>query len=222
MSKYPEIDAVLAGESDGCIVCGDCLEVMADMPDGCVDAVVSDPPYGVGIEYASFEDTPENALSIGVSAVNCARRVGRVVAVTPGNLLAWSYPIPDWALCWFIPAGAGMCSWGFNCWQPILVYGKDPYILAKRSKGRRDAISLVESAKKNSHPCPKPINFMKWLLGRVSAGDADIILDPFVGSGTTCEVAKRLGRRYIGIDISEKYCQIARNRIRDTEKPLFT
>ena len=46
MSRYPEIDAVLAGESDGCIVYGDCLEVMAAMPDGCVDMVLADPPYG--------------------------------------------------------------------------------------------------------------------------------------------------------------------------------
>ena len=43
----PEIEKVLNGEADGCIVCGDCLEVMADMPDGCVDAVVTDPPYGI-------------------------------------------------------------------------------------------------------------------------------------------------------------------------------
>ncbi len=45
MSKYPEIDAVLAGESDGCIIHGDCLEVMSDMPEGSVKLVLTDPPY---------------------------------------------------------------------------------------------------------------------------------------------------------------------------------
>ena len=48
-----------------------------------------------------------------------------------------------------------------------------------------------------------------------------LILDPFCGSGATCAAAKRTGRRYIGIELNKRYCEIARNRIRDTERPLF-
>ena len=47
MSKYPEIDAVLAGESEGCIVCGDCLEVMIAIPERAVEIAITDPPYGI-------------------------------------------------------------------------------------------------------------------------------------------------------------------------------
>ena len=63
------------------------------------------------------------------------------------------------------------------------------------------------------HPCPKPIEVMKWLVSRCSLGN-DIILDPLCGSGTTLVAAKQLGRKFIGIEISEKYCEIARGRLR--------
>ena len=55
----------------------------------------------------------------------------------------------------------------------------------------------------------------------VSWCGGDIILDPYCGSGTTCVAAKKLGRRYIGIEIDEKYAAIARSRIASTPKPLF-
>ena len=76
--------------------------------------------------------------------------------------------------------------------------------------------------KHQAHSCPKPISFvLKWLQ-RTSVLKTDLILDPFCGSGTTCVAAKMLGRRYIGIDISEEYCQIARDRLRavDTGVPV--
>jgi len=62
---------------------------------------------------------------------------------------------------------------------------------------------------------------MYWILERYS-NPGDLILDPFCGSGTTCVAAKMLGRRYIGIDISEEYCKIARQRLEavDTGVPV--
>jgi len=66
------------------------------------------------------------------------------------------------------------------------------------------------------HPTQKPLGVMKWILERYSKPN-DLILDPFCGSGTTCVAAKMLGRNYIGIDISEEYCEIARQRVRTVE-----
>lgn len=71
----------------------------------------------------------------------------------------------------------------------------------------------------DSHPTEKPIELMSRFIEWHSQED-DIVLDPFCGSGTTCVAAKMLGRNYIGIDISEKYCQIARDRLEAVEKGI--
>jgi len=93
----------------------------------------------------------------------------------------------------------------------VLVYGKDPY-LAKGLGARADYIEHNETSPDNGHPTPKPYNFWKLLLARCSVDMDDIILDPFMGSGTTIVVAKHLNRKCIGIEIEEKYCEIAAKR----------
>lgn len=63
------------------------------------------------------------------------------------------------------------------------------------------------------HPCPKPVDLMRWLIQRVSVNNAEVIVDPFMGSGTTLRAAKDLGRKAIGIELSERYCEIAAKRL---------
>jgi site-specific DNA-methyltransferase (adenine-specific) len=65
---------------------------------------------------------------------------------------------------------------------------------------------------KRFHPTQKPLPLMIWILNNYS-NDNDLILDPFLGSGTTARACKDLGRRCIGIEISEKYCEIAIKRL---------
>ena len=62
------------------------------------------------------------------------------------------------------------------------------------------------------HPCPKPLPWMLWLVGLVSQ-EGETVLDPFAGSGTTLRAARDLGRRAIGIEIEERYCEIAVQRL---------
>jgi len=70
------------------------------------------------------------------------------------------------------------------------------------------------------HPCSMPIKLAKRII-KVSSNKNDIILDPFLGSGTTAVACKELGRNYIGIEISPEYCEIARRRVNTTPEPLF-
>ena len=207
-----EIQDVLDGKSEGCIVCGDCLAIMKDMPDKCVDAVVTDPPYGVEFKRQEWDKNIPNWYPLG-------ERVSKIQIVITAPETQWYYPKPNWVCCWYRPASSSrsLLNGGFNHWSPVLVWGEN-------IKFKVDSINLHAIAnsypKGFPHPSPKPIALMVWLVNEGIQAN-EIILDPFCGSGTTCVAAKKLGRRYIGIDISEEYCRISRNRLRDTERPLF-
>lgn len=64
-----------------------------------------------------------------------------------------------------------------------------------------------------NHPCPKPLDLMKFLVDKFSLED-ELVFDPFLGSGTTVVAAKQLGRKYFGMDIIESYVKIAEDRLR--------
>ena len=207
---------------------GDCLELLPTL--GEVDAVVTDPPYGVrlgdtnngkGMErgqgaYLGFEDTPDYVMAVCVPAIKqCIELYGRVVA-TIGNRNMFLYPKPDDMGVWYNPAGTGVGRWGFNCASPIFFYGKDPragksITSSSTTSGHRGRGEIID------HPCPKPIAFMEWMVNKASLS-GEIILDPFMGSGTTGVASMNLGRKFIGIEIEPKYFDIACRRIEDTQR----
>lgn len=196
---------------DAVLIQGDCLNIL---PALCkVDSVVTDPPYGVGFNYSSFEDTPANVAKVAVEAIRLALGIARSVAVTPGTECAFLYPKPNDIGAIFNASGNGSGRWGFKCSTPVLFYGKCPYLAT--SQGRR-ANSWQQSpsdvSEKCGHPCPKPLGMMRWLVNRASL-DAETILDPFMGSGTTGVAALQLGRQFIGIELHEEYFDIACKRI---------
>ena len=204
---------------DATLYLGDCMDILPTL--GKVDCVITDPPYGIGLDYSEgFKDSPAELGALVASFMPLCLEKADLVSVTPGNLNQYFYPRPTWTLCWFNRAGAGSGPWGFSCWQPILCYGKDPYLSG--GKGRRpDFIEWSETAEKNGHPCPKPTRFMSQWISRVSLKGS--ILDPFMGSGTTGVAAIQLGRKFIGIEREPKYFDIACRRIEQAykQRPLF-
>lgn len=195
---------------------GDNREVLPEL--GIYDLVITDPPYGIGLEYDGYDDSQRNLLKMIAETFPLIRRSGTVTLLTPGNSNQYQYPIPDWTLCWFYGSGAFMCPWGFNCWQPILAYGADPHL--RESKGPRpDSINMICTTDVKGHPCPKPLKFWKWLMARGTSRASDKVLDPFLGSGTTLHAAKELGHEAVGIEQSERYCEIAAKRL--TQGVLF-
>jgi len=200
---------------DATLYLGDCLEILPALDK--VDAVVTDPPYGVNLgthsksAYISFDDTPENVRRVCVPAVSeCVRLFGRAL-VTTGVKNMWEYPKPDHIGAIYYPAATGCNAWGFSGWQPMFFYGKCPY-LQNRMGSRIDSFQSSEPAEKNGHPCPKPIKQTEWMVNKASLPN-ETILDTFMGSGTTGVACANLGRKFIGIEIEEKYFDIACERI---------
>jgi site-specific DNA-methyltransferase (adenine-specific) len=187
---------------------GDCRDVLPSVDSA--ELILTDPPYGVGENYESFADT-KTAVELLIRDIAPRFLItAKRTLLTHGNGNQWMYPIPDWTLCWFISAGCGRTPWGFSCWQPILAYGNDP---AVHLGCLPDAYASNETSPANGHPCPKPLGLWKWLMKRGAPKDGDLVIDPFMGSGTTLRAAKDLCRRAIGIEIEEKYCEIAAKRL---------
>lgn len=190
---------------------GDCRDILPQLADHSADLVLTDPPYGVGLQYTSaYQDDRDNYAEWLAQAFAEMVRVGALVMLTPGIRNLWLYPTPDWVLCWGKPGATGRSDLGgFNVWEPIVMYGK------RRIYNDMKVIPFSGYAKEHpaaNHPCPKPLELMRWLVSEGSDEGA-VVLDPFMGSGTTLRAAKDLGRKAIGIEIEERYCEIAAKRL---------
>lgn len=198
------------------VYCGNCIDLLKQLPDKSIDVCLTDFPYGVNVDYGEyFVDTRENLKELILQVMPELQRVCKRIVLTCGQSNVWMYPEADWIMAWINTAGANQNKWGFTCWQPILCYGKDAY--REANKGARPDIIMENACSDNvAHPCPKPVKFWRKLLQRVSVSKTDIILDPFAGSGVTLLVAKQLNRKFIGFEINPDYVKIANERLKQS------
>ncbi len=202
------------------LLLGDCLEILPTL--GKVDAVVTDPPYGIGFPYNSHDDTEENLFRLIAGVVPMALAMATRVVITPGNTNVFKYPPANWIGAWTWDTTTACGFWGWSQWQPILLYGADvwPGTSSKGGSLKSDRIHFsggeakISHAEGGGHTCPKPAEFVRRLVARFSI-PTDTILDPFMGSGTTGVACVKLGRKFIGIEIDEGYFNIACKRIAD-------
>jgi hypothetical protein len=185
---------------------GDCLEVMKALEP--VDAVVTDPPYGIDFTQRTTgkkilgDDKPFNAvpfLQMNVpclfwGAENFAEQLWR------GRWLVWVKRAVEIAA----PKSYGDCE---------LAWLSEPGCIKAH---RQISDGCIRQGEEHGivrlHPSQKPVELMRWCLGFLP--DAHIILDPFMGSGTTGVACVKLGRRFIGIELDPGYFDIACERIR--------
>jgi site-specific DNA-methyltransferase (adenine-specific) len=178
---------------------GDCLEITAWLA---ADVLVTDPPYGLGERWQGggwganpmYADARRWDVKPDDADLLCM--IGDRPAVVWGGNYFTLPPSRCW-LAWIKnPALNTMADFEL-AWTSLDRPAKS-YASTRNPNGPRD------------HPTQKPTGLMEWCLGFMPAGT---VLDPFAGSGSTLVAAKRLGRKAIGIELEEKYCEIAARRL---------
>ena len=197
---------------DATLYLGDCLEILPTLPK--VDAVVTDPPYGIGF---AAQPTKWQRMAGKVAETwdnNTVGRLpellafGRVQVVWGGNYYALS-PSRGW-LSWYKPDAPPSMASIELAWTNV------------NQNARQISCSISQTnAERAGHPTQKPVKVMRWCIEQV--GNPQTILDPFMGSGTTGVACAQLGRKFIGIEICEQYFNIAVERITNAyrQRTLF-
>jgi site-specific DNA-methyltransferase (adenine-specific) len=201
------------------------------------DALVTDPPYGVGLKTklarnhgrggaspsrqasVTYADEPDVVRELITSVIPAALAVTKRGLVFTGTRMMFDYPRPDGFGAVYSPAAPSPSPWGFQTAQPILYYGSDPYLANRLGNRPNGFIHPGADAESFDHPCPKPLRWMTWAVNRITM-PGESVLDPFMGSGTTLRAAKDLNRKAIGIEIEERYCEIAAKRLAQEVLPL--
>ncbi len=231
------------------IICGNCTDVMKDIPDGSIDLVVTSPPYNLGINktfdpevtkkwkgkwnssklqstgYDVHDDyMPEDKYIAWQKDVlaECFRVIKDTGAIFYNQ--KWRVQkgifqqrpeivegLPVRQIIIWQKAGGINFNEGYYLptYEPIYIIAKPKFKLAPKVNSRGDVWSITPD-RKSWHPAAFPIELASRCIDSTTG---DIILDPFMGSGTTAVACKQANKKYIGIDISADYCKKAEDRL---------
>lgn len=197
---------------------GDCRDILGDLS---AEVCVTDPPYGIGLntDYSRFRDSAKGVRGYGFLRRSHPPVVGDERPFDPTPL----FEFPE------------VVVWGANNYVHSLPLGGSWLVWDKRADNGHAMLADAElawwsegrtvklfdhcwhgfaRASENSqhfHPTQKPVQLMQWCI--LLTRNPGVVADPYMGSGTTLVAAKNLGRRAIGIEIEEKYCEIAVRRL---------
>lgn len=214
---------------------GDCLKLIKQIPDKSIDLIVTDPPYlietvGAGIykqadkQYVKELNNIKNGFSTEILDEMCRvmKKINIYIFCSQKQII----PLLDY----FVEQKK--CNWNLLCWHksnPVPACGNKyltdtEYILFFREKGVKVmgefktkftyyVTPLNQKDKKlYEHPTVKPLGIIQNLIMN-SSNKGDVVLDPFLGSGTTAAACVYTGRNYIGFELNEKFFSVAQQRI---------
>lgn len=214
------------------ILTGEALNVLRDLEARSFDAVITDPPYNVGLEYDA--DPTHDRVDPAVHdrrmreiITECARISRDAVVLFPGTVNLFA--VPRWLegtglrvvhpLGWHRREFAGDIYPNNRpafCWEPIIWASRQEKPRCQRVFGHVGRDFYVVSShrhERDGHPCQKPLEVMQWLV-QLFVPEGGSVLDPYAGSGTTLLAAQELGRDAVGIERSARYVAIAEARLR--------
>ena len=213
------------------IYCGNAIELLDYIDDESIDAIITDPPYGIGRKYDEKEefDNPEDYYKWLKPIYH--KMWGKLA---PGGLFAmwqttkymryfWDVFGDDIHIYASCKSFVQIRNTPINhAYDPIIMkYKEGPEPLKPQKQARSFDYYVCSNSKpiykkdtlEGKHPCPRPIDQLTSLIGNFVIEDG-LILDPFMGIGTTAVAAKALGRDFMGIEINQKYVDVANDRLR--------
>jgi DNA modification methylase len=257
-NKFSEKNNELPKKLENLIINQDSERVLKQLPDNCIDLVITSPPYNFGIGYDTSKDGVNwekyfyKLFAIFDECIRILKFGGRIIIniqplfsdYIPSHHIISNHFI-ERKMIWKGEIlweknnyNCKYCAWG--SWKspssPYLKYTWEFLeIFAKgdlKKEGKTENIDIKDDEFKKwvvakwsiaperkmgqyDHPAMFPEELVTRAL-KLFSFEGDVILDPFNGVGTTCVVAKKTNRKFIGIDVSEKYCEIAKKRLRDT------
>lgn len=222
------------------IICGDAVEELQKLPNSSVDLIITDPPYGISRElnckgqrlgttaklnfnFGEWDIFNKEWFDIALKKTRgwmmtfCAKKdVGFFIDGLEKNgfiaidVLVWQKPDP-------IPLNAR--SRFLNAWEAMVI-GKRPGAIWNSNYEHNIIKIQAPKGKNRIHPTQKPVELIKKLINLTTKND-DIVLDPFMGSGTTAVACIEVKRNYIGFEISKQYWKQSMHRIENLPKKLF-
>lgn len=238
------------GPFDCCTVIeGDCLDVMAEMPDGSVDLAICDAPYFLGKDFGLYFNV--HYIRKWLAALKpVLKRTGSLYVFMSKELMGYAQFNLDRRLRYMF---RNLIAWDYetsqltspykykSVWEPVLFYSvSDEYTfnidairVPRKSKTRGNVpyktdgmnpgdvwrMKRAWGSEHTEHPTQKPEGVITRMV-RASSNERGMVFDPFMGSGTTAVVAKREGRHFFGCDINPEYVKMARKRLNTVQLSL--
>lgn len=204
-----------ASGKDWTLYHGDCLEVLPQLSG--IDAVVTDPPYGIGEHGGACRTRGRPGYAKHESKGWDNRRPEREVF---DAILFLDVPTVIWGGNYF--ADMLPPSMGWLYWRKLMGgdFSDGELAWTSRNGALREFVKCPKGMDKE-HPCQKPDSVMRWCMDATKIPTESFVLDPFTGSGSTGVACIQTGRKFIGIELDEGYCEIAAKRMRDAESHLF-
>ncbi|MFY1829116.1 DNA-methyltransferase [Myxococcus fulvus] len=209
----------------------DCRDVLLDLPSQSVDALVTDPPYGM-----AWESKSEGSRPIRADGVRQGMRVLREALTSAGRALspdAHAYVFCHWQswpdfydacsahlrvksarIWWKAHGGTGDLRQSYAPDYEVVLFAAQSSRrpLAGKREGAVIAGFPPVSPRQRTHPTEKPVALLAHLLTK-SCPAGGLVLDPFAGSGSTLVAAQQLGLRAVGVELDERYCEAAARRL---------
>jgi len=201
------------------IICGDCLALIKKIPDGCVDAIITDPPYGLNKEGVYSDKDLTTFYSVLPECYRVLKEDAFFITFFSTKFLPELFKNNPFTYFWqiilYCPEGAVKSPIGVTKYMSCFIFKKgNPQVILRNKDIFIDTPGKMVEPDEGfiDHPTPKPKHFIKEIL-QMFTKEGDLVLDPFIGSGSTAVACKQLNRQFIGFEINEKYYQLANRRL---------